>query len=79
MYKKDSKIHFTIKDEGVGIPEKHLDKVQERFYRVDESRNKKIKGFGLGLSIVKNSVELHEGEIKILSKEGNGTKVEVIL
>jgi signal transduction histidine kinase len=76
---KEKRVHFNIKDEGIGIAQEHLEKVQDRFYRVDESRNKKIKGFGLGLSIVKNSVELHEGSIHIQSKENIGTTIEVIL
>jgi len=76
---KDTKVHFIIQDEGIGISAEHLDKVQNRFYRVDASRNKKIKGFGLGLSIVSNGVELHEGSIAIRSKENEGTQIEVIL
>ena len=76
---KKEKIHFIIEDEGIGISKEHLEKVQNRFYRVDESRNKKIKGFGLGLSIVKNSISLHDGSIKISSKKDFGTTIEVIL
>ncbi len=76
---KNKDIHFTILDEGIGIPPKHISKITDRFYRIDESRNKKIKGFGIGLSIVKNSVELHNGELSITSKEKEGTTVEVIL
>jgi len=76
---KKEKMHFIIKDEGIGITEEHLEKVQNRFYRVDESRNKKIKGFGLGLSIVKNSISLHDGSIQISSKKDFGTTIEVIL
>lgn len=76
---KKEKIHFIIEDEGIGIAKEHLENVQNRFYRVDESRNKKIKGFGLGLSIVKNSISLHDGSIKISSKKGFGTTIEVIL
>lgn len=75
---KDSKIHFIVKDEGIGIEKKYLSKITERFYRVDSSRNKKIDGFGLGLSIVKNSVLMHVGDIEIESDEGNGTTVKVI-
>jgi len=75
---KDDKINFIIKDEGIGIPKDHVKKVTDRFYRVDESRNKKIKGFGLGLSIVKNSVFLHDGTLRIDSSEGNGTTVYII-
>jgi signal transduction histidine kinase len=76
---KDKNIHFIVKDNGIGIPKKDLENIMDRFYRVDESRSKKIKGFGLGLSIVKNSVELHNGAINITSSTHNGTKVEIIL
>ena len=76
---KDDKIYFIIKDEGIGIPEDQLSKVVDRFYRTDESRNKKIKGFGLGLSIVKNCVELHDATIEIDSQEDIGTIVKIIL
>ncbi len=76
---KDNKVHFIIKDEGLGIAEENLSKIVDRFYRVDESRNKQIKGFGLGLSIVKNSIELHGGTINIQSEENIGTKIEIIL
>jgi signal transduction histidine kinase len=74
---QDDKIHFIIKDEGIGIPKDKLSLVTDRFYRVDESRNKKIKGFGLGLSIVKNSVELHGGTLFIDSTKGAGTTLHV--
>jgi len=78
LYKKE-KMHFIIEDEGIGIPKEDLEKVQNRFFRVDESRNKKIKGFGLGLSIVANSISLHNGMIKISSEKDSGTTIEVIL
>lgn len=78
LFKQD-KMHFIVKDEGIGINKENLEKVQDRFYRVDESRNKKIKGFGLGLSIVKNSISLHNGTMEISSKENIGTTVEVII
>ncbi len=75
---QDTKIHFIVKDEGIGIDKKHLPKIMERFYRVDKSRNKKIHGFGLGLSIVKNSVLIHNGEIKIDSIPNKGTIVHIV-
>ena len=75
---QDSKIHFTIEDEGIGIPKEHLQKITERFYRADSARNKKIAGFGLGLSIVQNSVFMHNGTLQIKSEEGNGTVVSVV-
>lgn len=74
---KDDKIHFIIRDEGIGISKDKLAFVTDRFYRVDESRNKKIKGFGLGLSIVKNSVELHGGDLLINSTKGIGSTLHV--
>lgn len=76
---KDEKIHFLIEDEGIGIPKEKLQFIQERFYRVDSSRNKHIKGYGLGLSIIKNSIELHNGTIQISSEMGIGTKVHITL
>lgn len=78
LYKND-KIHFIVKDNGTGIPEDKIDKITQRFYRVDESRNKEIQGFGLGLSLVKNAVELHNGSYTISSSPNKGTKVEIIL
>ena len=78
LYKKD-KIHFIIKDEGIGIPKEKLPLITQRFYRIDSSRAKTIKGFGLGLSIVQNSIKLHNGKLNISSKEGIGTTVEIIL
>jgi len=76
---KSNKIHFVIEDEGIGISQEQLPKITDRFYRVDASRNKNIKGFGLGLSIVKNSVELHSGTLKIQSVLNQGTSVDVSL
>jgi len=78
LYKKD-KIYFIIQDEGIGIAESSLSKITDRFYRVDESRNKVVKGFGLGLSIVKNSIELHNGTIKIKSTPNKGTTVTIVI
>ena len=78
LYKRD-RIYFIVKDEGIGIDQEQIEKITDRFYRVDESRNKKIKGFGLGLSIVKNGIELHDGEMHIYSKKDMGTTVKVIL
>lgn len=76
---KDKKVHFIIKDEGIGIPQKFLSNITDRFFRVDESRSKSVEGFGIGLSIVENCVNLHDGKLKITSLEDEGTTVEVIL
>jgi len=78
LYQKE-KIYFTIQDEGMGIPKEQLSKVTDRFYRGDISRSKHIQGFGLGLSIVKKGVELHYGEMKIISTLQKGTTVHIAL
>ena len=69
---------FAIEDEGSGIPAEDLGRITERFYRVDQSRTRKIKGFGLGLSIVKNILDLHHAHLDIKSEMGKGTIVRVI-
>lgn len=68
-----------IRDSGIGIPEGDLDKVFDRFYRVDKSRSKESGGSGLGLSICQEIVKLHGGRIDITSKLGSGTTVSVFL
>ncbi|WP_409289897.1 sensor histidine kinase [Peribacillus sp. SCS-37] len=66
-----------ITDYGIGIPEEDIDNIFERFYRVDKARNRETGGSGLGLYIAKGIMKLHRGEIKIKSKEGSGTTVEL--
>lgn len=68
-----------IRDTGIGIPESDLDKVFDRFYRVDKSRSKEIGGSGLGLSISHEIVKLYGGRIDIESRIGSGTIVSVYL
>jgi signal transduction histidine kinase len=76
--KKDkNKIILKIKDNGIGIPKEKLPFIFDEFYRVDESRNKKVKGFGLGLSIVKSIINLHNGKIKLLSDGKNGVEAVI--
>lgn len=73
-----NQIEITLVDNGFGIPEEHLSKLFDRFYRVDSSRSHDQGGFGLGLAIVKSIVDLHHGHISITSKVGEGTKVVII-
>ncbi|MDA8098317.1 MAG: ATP-binding protein [Nitrospiraceae bacterium] len=66
-----------VRDTGVGIPEKHLPRIGERFYRVDTARSRTMGGTGLGLAIVKHLVKAHGWEMKIESMQGKGTTVKV--
>ncbi len=68
---------LVVKDTGIGIPADQLDRVFERFYRVDKSRSRETGGTGLGLAIVKHIVELHSAQITIQSALGEGTELRV--
>lgn len=76
MYNTDGqRILVEISDNGMGIEEKHLQRIFERFYRTEEGRNRDRTGSGLGLSICKHIIEAHEQSIHIRSTEGVGTTV----
>ena len=69
--------YVSVEDTGVGIPQDSLDKIYERFYRVDKSRSREVGGTGLGLSITKSIILQHHGAIDVSSIEGEGTKFTV--
>lgn len=75
----EDKLSLTISDNGIGIPKEKQDRVFERFYRAEESRNKSTCGSGLGLAICKHIVEKHKGTLSMTSEEGKGTTFTVIL
>jgi two-component system sensor histidine kinase SenX3 len=66
-------VHIAIKDQGVGIPAKDLERIFERFYRVDPGRARETGGTGLGLSIVRHVAQNHGGTVIVESREGEGS------
>jgi len=70
---------FTVQDSGVGIPEQHLPRLTERFYRISTSRSRESGGTGLGLAIVKHVLESHQGRLEIESVIGQGSTFKCIL
>jgi len=76
--KESGRIVISVKDEGIGIAEENLDRLFERFYRVDKSRSRKVGGTGLGLSIVKHIAALFGADLKVESEIGKGSEFFVI-
>lgn len=76
---EDEHVHLTVRDTGIGIPPSDLERIFERFYRVDKARSRELGGTGLGLSIVKHLVTSLEGELSVTSEEGVGSEFTVTL
>lgn len=68
---------IKVEDNGLGIPEDSVDHIFERFYRADKSHSREIGGTGLGLAITKSAIAMHNGEVKVRSKLGEGTTFDV--
>ena len=73
-FRKQGRIVISVKDTGIGIPSEHIDRIFERFYRVDKGRSRSMGGTGLGLSIVKHIVYLYNGDVRIESQADKGTE-----
>lgn len=70
---------FQVEDTGIGIPQESIERIFERFYRVDKGRSRKAGGTGLGLSIVKHIMMLYNGKVKVESQEGKGTTFTIAM
>ena len=75
----ENEVVISISDTGIGVPEKNLARIFERFYRVDKARSKEIGGTGLGLSIVRHIAENHGGRVTVESTLGEGSTFTVHL
>lgn len=78
-YRADTCDQIQVEDTGEGIPSHHLDRLFERFYRVDRARSRELGGTGLGLAIVKHLARAHGGEITVESRFGKGTRFTIEL
>lgn len=72
-FEDDKGAHFEVNDTGIGIPQHHIPRLTERFYRVDEGRSRNTGGSGLGLAIVKHAMQRNNGSLRIDSEVGRGS------
>ena len=74
-----SEVEISVVDQGIGIPSGEMDRIFERFYRVDPARHRSTGGTGLGLSIVKHVAATHGGDVRVWSVEGQGSTFTLTL
>ena len=79
LYREPGHIVIAVEDEGIGIPQADIDRIFERFYRVDKARGRGTGGTGLGLSIVRHIMANHGGEVNVTSQEGEGSSFRLVL
>ena len=72
-------VRLSVQDHGIGIPARDLDRIFERFYRVDHGRSRDTGGTGLGLSIVRHVANNHQGWVDVESREGEGSTFTLVL
>jgi two-component system sensor histidine kinase SenX3 len=75
----DDRVAFVVRDHGIGIPTRDLERIWERFYRVDRARSRDTGGTGLGLAIVRHVAQAHGGEVTVQSREGEGSTFTLYL
>ena len=76
---ENKRAKVIVRDTGIGIPENYLDRIFERFFRVDKARSRSLGGTGLGLAIVKHIIEAHNSKVTVTSKEGEGSEFSFLL
>ena len=79
VYRRNDRAHLAVSDQGIGIPEAAQANLFQQFYRATNVEVQQIQGMGIGLYVVKEIVALHDGEITVVSREGEGSTFTVSL